>query len=60
MTSVLDIFPTLMDLCKVNFSKSLDLDGVFKQAYTVTKFKVILAFIILNKLTQISLMILNA
>ena len=33
MTSVLDIFPTLMDLCKVNFSKSLDLDGVsFKQA----------------------------
>ena len=28
MTSVLDIFPTLMDLCEVNFSKPLDLDGV--------------------------------
>ena len=31
--TLLDIFPTLMDLCEVNFSKPLDLDGVsFKQA----------------------------
>ena len=31
MTSVLDIFPTLMDLCKVNFSKTFRLRWCFIQ-----------------------------